>query len=362
MKFSVDTKEFLGACTKVKKASAKKSTLSALDGIYVKTETPNKISVCCNDTELAISTTTSAVVEEEGAMCIDSDTLINILKMLDGCITFTEEKTQMFSICGLNSRYAVMSYDTKDFPKIPNVTTSEGFDIGQKDFSDMIKQTIFAASEDVTKGAHTGVKFEVTKDNLKLVALDGYRFAIRTHHITYYDESIDFVVPKRTLNEVGAIAGSDGEMSIEKGEQFVVFTIGECKVVSRLLAGEFLDYTRAIPVGNDYVAKVTTGELLTNINRCAVIINDRIKAPLKLTFTKDELNLAAETTIGNVKAKMGVEFTGDEFTIGVNHKFLKDALEACKEDGTVTISCCSSTRPMLITGISKTYLILPVRL
>lgn len=363
MKFSVDAKDFLNACTKVQKAAASKTTLPVLSGVLVKTVNEEKITLCCYDLEFAISTEIKAFVEEEGAMCIISDTLINILKMLDGCITFSETGKQKINISGLNSNYTLMSFDVNDFPALPTVETEESFDISQKDFSDMIKQTIFAVSEDATKGAHTGVKFEVEKDNLRLVALDGYRFAVRNHPITYYDTRVDFVVPKKTLSEVSAIASSkDGEMSIEKCKQHVIFTIGDYQIISKLQSGDFLDYNRAMPKEFSFEVKVGTKDFIDNINRCAVIISDKVKSPLRLNFSTGSLRLEAETPIGNVKANMDIDYSGNDFLMGINHKFIKEALEACKEEEKVTMSFCSPTSPVVINAPGKTYLILAVRI
>ena len=44
----------------------------------------------------------------------------------------------------------------------------------------MIKQTVFATSQDQTKPILMGELLEIENGNINLVAIDGYRFAVRS--------------------------------------------------------------------------------------------------------------------------------------------------------------------------------------
>lgn len=44
---------------------------------------------------------------------------------------------------------------------------------------------------------HTGLKFELKMNQLRLVGVDGFRLAVRTETIKYDGEEISFIVPKK---------------------------------------------------------------------------------------------------------------------------------------------------------------------
>ncbi len=69
--------------------------------------------------------------------------------------------------------------NAEEYPNIPKINENMIFTISQKLLKNMIKGTIFAIAQDETRPILTGVLFESNNKNLNLVALDGYRVALR---------------------------------------------------------------------------------------------------------------------------------------------------------------------------------------
>ena len=65
----------------------------------------------------------------------------------------------------------------------------------------MIKQTIYAVADNDSRPIHTGTLFELKKNQINLVSVDGYRLAYREESIQN-DLEISFVVPGKTLSEI----------------------------------------------------------------------------------------------------------------------------------------------------------------
>lgn len=112
----------------------------------------------------------------------------------------------------------------------------------------MVKKTIFAAAENDSKVIHTGIRFEVADGNIRLVAVDGYKLAVRNEKIDYNGEEKIFVVPKKTLGEVTKLI-NDGckTVSMVVAQRHILFECENYVIISRLLEGEFLSYKSAIP-------------------------------------------------------------------------------------------------------------------
>lgn len=60
----------------------------------------------------------------------------------------------------------------------------------------MIRQTIFATSDDMSKMVYTGALFEFENNVFSIVAIDGIKMALRKETVDYGENS-RFIVPKR---------------------------------------------------------------------------------------------------------------------------------------------------------------------
>ena len=120
----------------------------------------------------------------------------------------------------------MISLDPAEYPELPKITEEVPFTVSQKVLKNMIKQTIFAVSVDDSKTVHRGIKFEISDGTLRLIALDGYRLAIRTEFTEYKGNDLKFVVPAKTLSEIiKFIDDEDAFISLSIGRRHIIFNI-----------------------------------------------------------------------------------------------------------------------------------------
>ena len=157
-----------------------------------------------------------------------------------------------------------------DYPNIPKINENMIFRISQKLIKNMIKSTIFAIAQDETRPILTGVLFEVKNGNLNLVALDGYRVALRRESINS-DNIINAVIPGKALNEISKILEENDDLTyITFTPNHILFNLGKTKIISRLLEGEFINYNSIIP--EEYNLKIIgkRDEILNSIERASL--------------------------------------------------------------------------------------------
>src|SRR3712207_1806807 len=157
--------------------------------------------------------------------------------------------------------------DSDEFPNLPSINENIIFSIPEKVLKNMIKGTIFAIAQDETRPILTGILFEVRNKKVNLVALDGYRLALRSNMIDN-ENTISAVIPGKTFNEVSKILSEDEKnVNITFTPNHILFNLGETKIISRLLEGEFIKYNSIIP--EEYKLKVNAkrAELLNCIER-----------------------------------------------------------------------------------------------
>jgi DNA polymerase-3 subunit beta len=229
----------------------------------------------------------------------------------------------------------------------------------------MIRKTIFSAAIKDSKIVHTGIKFEIEENHIRLIAVDGVRLAIRNENINYEGENLSFVVPAKTLSEVTKLMNDDdADVTLGVGKRHIIFEVNGYNIISRLLDGEFLNYKAAIPSATKTVINVNTRSLIDSIDRTSLIITDKIKSPVKCIFGDNLIKISSITSLGTANDKISASIEGESCTIGFNNKYMLDALKVCDTDE-VRIMLNGPVAPILIVpneGDEFIFLILPVRL
>lgn len=365
MKFICETSVLSEACQNVQRAVSTKNAIPAIEGIYLKA-LGGEVILTGYDLELGINTSVSARVEEKGGIVLKHRVLCDILRRLPGnTVRIESDERQMALITSDSAEYTLVGISPKEFPELPSVTGGFPIVAGQEMLKEMIRQTIFAVATNDTKVVHTGIKFEISDNLIKLIAVDGFRLAIRKEAIDYSGEFSSFIVPSKTLSEVVKLFREDDEtVSISVGKKHIVFEIGSYSVVSRLLDGEFLNYKSAIPGESTTEVRVNTRQFIDSIERISLIITDKIKSPLRCTFGDNAIRLSSTTALGSASDEVSAAIDGSSVDIGFNNRFLIEALRVCDTDE-VRILLNGPVSPILIMppdGDSFLFLILPVRL
>ncbi|MBE6817813.1 MAG: DNA polymerase III subunit beta [Ruminococcaceae bacterium] len=365
MKFTCSTMEMAVACSTVAKAVSQKAAIPSIEGILIKAE-EGKVSLTGYDLEMAIITKIEAAIEEEGSIVIDARTLCEILRKMPGeMITITADERKLCTLNSGNSEFSLNGMGVEDYPELPSVQNGKEIQIDTELFTKMIRKTVFACAVVDTRPIFMGVKFEIEDNELRMIALDGFRLAIRKEKIDYSAEKLEFIVPSKTLNEIVKISTeTDEDIEISLGKRHIVFTIGTYSIISRLIEGEFLNYSRTIPAGSKTQTVVSTDELLKAIERTAIVITDRVKSPVRCIFSGNEIKMNCITNTARVNDRISASVLGEKIEIGFNSKYFIDALKNVDCDE-IKIEMIDSIKPIKITPVDSDnflFIIMPVRL
>ena len=118
----------------------------------------------------------------------------------------------------------------------------------------MIKQTVFAISQDQTKPILMGELLEIVDGDISLVAIDGYRLAVRSCKIDNITNNAKVIIPGKALNDVNSLLSSEEDVKVGFDEKNAIFIINDTKIITRLLEGDFIDYKKLLP--REYNSKV----------------------------------------------------------------------------------------------------------
>ncbi len=366
MKISCEKNLLLDNINIVQKAVSPKSTLPILEGILI--EASENLKLTGNDLELGIECKIEAEIEQEGAVVLNSKIFGDIIRRLPNDVVTIEVDSNNHHTtikCG-NSEFNIMGISSSEFPEIPHVEKRNSLTFSQQKLRSMIRQTIFAVGNNENKLILTGSLIEIEEEKFNMVSVDGYRLALRKEKINNESKGMSFVVPGKTLNELSKIIKEDEkEIILYTSDKHVLFEFDNCRIVSRLLEGEFLNYKQIIPSEHSITVKTSVRSLINSIERAALIItSDNKKYPVKLSIKMDKIIISCMTDMGKVQDSINVETLGEDLEIGFNHKYLLDALKNCESEE-VILEFNNSLSPCIIKpveGDSFIYLVLPVRL
>ncbi|NCC87460.1 MAG: DNA polymerase III subunit beta [Clostridia bacterium] len=366
MKIICNTQLLCEVCQNVQRAVSSKTSIPAIEGILLKA-IGNELLLTGYDLEVGINTSIEAKVEEPGNIIINARILCDILKKLPGekVIIEADERQLCIIKCG-EVEYKLVGIAADEYPELPTVQGGYPIIIECDILKNMIRQTIFSVSVNDAKIVHTGLKFEITRGKIKLIAVDGFRLAIRTESIKYTGEDISFIVPAKTLSEVTKLIENNDVVSMNVGKRHIIFEVGNYSIISRLLDGEFLDYNSAVPKSLTTEMKVNVRMLMDSIERTSLLITDRLKSPLRCIIEDNIIKISTVTALGMASDKLFAQIEGERIEIGFNNRFLLDALKACDVED-VKIKFNGSLSPIIIVpkeeeDESFLFLVLPVRL
>ncbi len=364
MKLICEKSKLQDAISIAQKAITGKSTMPVLEGLYIEAVN-NSLTLIGSDIDLSIETKTDARVLEQGRIVVDSRILGEIIRKLpnDDVIIETLEGNIIQITCQ-KSVFNLVHMNAEDYPSLPQIDENIVLSIDQTILKNMIRGTIFATAQDETRPILQGVLFEAANNKLNLVALDGYRLAVRTEHIES-DDSINVVIPGKTLNEVSKILeDTEEKVNITFTSNHILFNLGETKIISRLLEGEFIKYSSLLPEDHKLLVTVDRQEFQSGIERASLMAKDGNSNLIKLDIQEENVIISSNSQLGKVREEVSADMQGESLQIAFNSKYLLDVIKIM-ESGEITLELNTSVTPCVIKNKdiqNCKYLVLPVRL
>ncbi|RDY25586.1 DNA polymerase III subunit beta [Romboutsia weinsteinii] len=346
------------------KAINSKTTLDLLKGILLSAK-DDQLKLTGYDLEIGIETYTQAEVIEEGDIVVNARLFGDIIRKLpDSFVEIESDSENNIYINCLNSRFKIKGDSAKEYPRLPEVNDNDLYNIPQDLLKNMIKQTVFAISQDQTKPILMGELLEINDGNISLVAIDGYRLAVRSCNVENIRNNTKLIIPGKTLNDVNSLLSSEEEVKIGFDDKNAIFIIEDTKIITRLLEGEFIDYKKLLPREHNSRVKLNTKDLLNSIERASLLSQSEKNNLIKLSIRDNTMAITSNTDRGNVYEEISLELEGDYLDIAFNSRYFLEGLKNIDSEE-IFIEFTTNINPCIIKpadGVKYTYLLLPVRI
>ena len=366
MKFSCEKVLLQSAIAVTSRAVAQKSSIPALEGLLLHVD--SGLTVSGYNMQTGIRTKVSADVVSGGDIVLNARLFGDIIRrMPDDVVTVSVDDRQTVHLSCGDANFDFLGLSAADYPDLPEVEDEYAMSIQQKTLRAMIEEVAFAVSTNESRPVHTGALFEISDAGLTMVAVDGFRLAVRREKLENMEGgAFSFVAPGSALSEVkGICADTEDLATVTLGRRHILFEVGDTELICRRLEGEFLDYKNAIPRKNPITLIADTKSLIESIDRVSVVISDKLKSPVRCLFECDKVTLTAKTGNGESRDVCRLSGDGGGLEIGFNNRYLMEALRYAPAD-TVKIELNTGVSPAVIVPVEGEenflYMVLPVRL
>lgn len=368
MKFECSAQDLFYGLQNATRALSSRPAMQILEGVLLSCD-EDGVLLQCSDGSLSIKTQVSATVAEPGQVILPGRLLTEIVRKLpEGTVTFTmNEKMAVTIRCG-QSRSTITGVATDEFPQMKDLSGTFALHFPQGKLKDMISKVTFAIAVQESRQALTGCLMEVSRTELHLVGLDGFRLALQRYHGDFVlpddKEEIKAIIPGRVMTELTHIMEDTDEMAtFHLDNTHMMAVIGNTTVVTSLLAGEYINYKQILPTSWQTRVTVKRKELQDAIERASLMAKEGKNNLIRMKVSQGSLTITSNSEMGDVREEMEAHLEGVDIEIAFNSRYISDVIRNVDEE-CCTLSMNTPVSPCVISpmdGDGYLYLVLPVR-
>ncbi len=365
MKASLLQENFLRAITRTGRTIPSRPQLPVVQNFLLQA-TKDGVYITATNLETTESTWIGAKVEKEGDVCVPAKTLSEFVSSLPAGTVHVSLIKEEFRLECEGFTAAFPTLPATEFPPVPPAGRGTEITLDKDVFVGALSRVAFAAATDEGRPILTGAKLHGEKDALILAATDGYRLSVGRVEVS--TKTIpDMVIPARALQELIRVAQEEKEEkeahAVFAKDNQLEFTIGDTRLTTRLLDGEFPKYEKIIPKSFTTRALLDR-ESFTRATRSASVFARDNANIVRLALEGQKLTVSANAPlVGGGSATMSAKIDGEGGEIAFNSRFLLDFL-ANFSDEEFLFEMTGSLNPGVFKPVkdaSFLHIIMPVR-
>jgi DNA polymerase-3 subunit beta len=348
----------------------RKNTIPVLANILIESAGEDSIRISGTDLDVTIRCDADAdAIKSQGAICVQARKLFDIGRLLpDAPVSFRKEDNEWVTVECDRSKFRLPGISKETFPELPGFKSTP-LKLPASLLKTLIDRTIFAITQEEGRYTLSGAKFELDKNDVKMVTTDGHRLAYVSTKNGSKDSrgTLDVLIPRKTLAELTKLTSDfDGDISLGSDENHVYFQVGSRLLISRLLSGQFPNYEMVMPKNNDRSAMFDTAALNQAVRRVALMADDRSHA-IRFHLSKEQLLISSQNAEeGEARETVETDFAGEDTDIGFNAQYLQDFLNVVGSDKVAFEfkdgNSQAQLRPVSEDNQEYRYVVMPMRL
>jgi DNA polymerase-3 subunit beta len=325
------------------------------------------LKITATDLEIGINVWINGKIDKKGSVTVPAKLFSNLINNLPEDKITLETKDKNLKISSKSYNFQLVGADPKEFPILPKIEKETAIEIEADLLQKSLSQVMSAASLSEARPELAGAFFNIDKSAIKIAATDSFRLAEKTINKEFKANGRPphtFIIPLRAVNEVIRILEGKDKVNIKVSKNQIFFEVERINLISRLIEGDYPNYTQIIPKGHK-TRVILNKEKLINAIKLASFFSSKVN-DVKLNVNDDSEELEAsssdsergQSTI-NIKAKI----QGEPSSLSFNHHYLLDGLNNIIDEE-VVIEFNGDSSPTVLRSVSNDtyiYLIMPIK-
>ena len=371
MQFVVKRDILLKSLNFVQGVVEKKNTLPILSNVLLQLR-DKKLSIVATDLDIIFYDEISEIkILKEGSTTTSAAILYDILRKIssDSELNFELKSENKLSLKSENSDFNLLCLPTDNFPSFADEFEGQELNLNNSRFLKLLNKTKISISNDDTRHYLNGIFLHLTevhgRNFLTGVATDSHRLSSSSLEIESPNNFNPLILPRKTVFQLcSLLAETNDQLKMQTGDNKIKFTLGNVKLISKVIDGKFPDYKKVVPTTNDKILVVSSKDFINSIERVASVSLDR-KEGVKLFINKDNVQLSVNSAnSGEGNEKIKADFNSENLNISFNSKYLTDIASEV-EDKRLKMNLKDSVSPVLIEDLSDKnsyYVIMPMKI
>jgi DNA polymerase-3 subunit beta len=335
MKFIVSSTELLSHLQAISRVINNKNSLPILDNFLLQLE-GKTLTMTASDIETTLITSMEVeILEGSGKVAVASHLLLDTLREFsEQPLTFTINDSNLaLVITSANGSYNFIGQNGDEYPRMPQLQDdARELALTVSRLNSGISKTLFCTADDELRPVMNGVYFDITSENLTMVATDAHKLVrYKTTHISASvkeDETANFILPKKPANMLKNILPKEsGEVEIRFDTKNAHFKLANYTMICRQVEGRFPNYNGVIPKNNPFKIIIDRVSFMNALKRVSVFSNQASNL-VKLAINENQIHISAQDIDFSISAEetISCQFEGDPIKIGFKSSFLIEIL------------------------------------
>ena len=357
-----------------------KNTITSIEGVLIETLGGKTVRLSTYDMNKGVRATLEAEdVLEEGSYIINANRLMSIIKVLsDDRLTIEVDENFNATVSAGRASFSLSAMRGADFPSLPELSGSRGFELPSAVLKDMIGRVIHSVAEQDSRPMLCGAFFKIGAGRMEVISCDSYTLsrcsvmcALRDiGEVSVLDFS--FIIPGHALNELVRILGEGEEItSVHIARKHAIFSFNNIVFFTRMIDSEYIDYERIIPRDQTIHVTVERDRLVGALERACLIAEEKIQGAgrsyVKLVLDGDRMIVTSTSVNGKVFDELPITHDGENIEIGFNCRYLINSIRVSTGD-MLDLAFKTPTQSVTVVPHEKDekqdyfYMVLPVRM
>jgi DNA polymerase-3 subunit beta len=371
MQFVVKRDILLKSLNFVQGIVEKKNTLPILSNVLLQLK-DKKLYIVATDLDIIFYDEILDVkIINEGSTTTSAAILYDILRKISSNaeLNFDLKTENKLSLKSENADFNLLCLPIDNFPSFADEFDGHEISLNNSRFLKLLNKTRISISNDDTRHYLNGIFLHLTEAHgryfLTGVATDSHRLSSSSLEIDNSSNFNSLILPRKTVFQLCSLLNeTSDQLLMQSSDNKIKFSLGNTKLISKVIDGKFPDYKKVVPTSNDKTLVVSSKDFINSIERVASVSLDR-KEGVKLTINKDNVQLSVNSAnSGEGNEKIKAEFNSENLNISFNSKYLIDIASEV-EDKNLKMNLKDSVSPVLIEDIADKnsyYVIMPMKI